>query len=210
MSEQQQPEQKRSWFRRHKILTGLGAVIGVIIIAAIFSGGGSSQPAPDPAAAGAENTGGGSSSSNSEKADKKADEKKLPGIGDSVSDGNLTFTVTGVDEAQTIGDPAMLGTEAQGKYVIVDLKVKNTGDKAATFNAGPSQVGFDANGTEYSTSSDAMMSGSGEDMNSFLQQINPGNSVEGRLVYDVPEDTELVKLHLQGGTFSDGAEISLK
>lgn len=131
--------------------------------------------------------------------------EKLPGVGDKATDGNLTFTVTGVDTSDTLGKDVM-ATEAKGKYVIVHLTVKNTGDEAATFNAGPSQTAFDADGKKYETSSDAMMTLD----NSFLEQINPGNSVKGRLVYDVPKDTKITVVHLQGGTFTDGVKVSLK
>ena len=36
------PEPKRSWFARHKILTGIGAFVGVCIVASALNGGGGS------------------------------------------------------------------------------------------------------------------------------------------------------------------------
>lgn len=164
-----------------------------VMTAAVFGGGAS----PDPQLA---------TDSGSGQQTQQAD---VAGVGDPVTDANLTFTVTGVDTTQAIGD-SMVSSEAQGEYLIVNLTVENTGDESATFNAGPSQVALDSEGNKYETSQDAMMSSSSEDMNSFLQPINPGNSVEGRLVFDVPENTEIVKVRLQGGTFSSGAEVSLK
>ena len=130
-------------------------------------------------------------------------------IGDQVEDGNFAFTVTGVEQAQTLGQGVM-ATEAQGKYVIVNLQVENVGNEASTFNAGSSQVAFDSQGREYQTSEDAIMSGDSSDESSFLQQINPGSSVTGRLVYDVPQQTQLTSVELHGGTFSSGAEVALQ
>lgn len=131
------------------------------------------------------------------------------GIGEQVQDGSFAFTVTGVEQAQTLGQE-MMSSEAQGKYVIVNLSVQNVGDEAGTFNAGSSQVAFDSQGREYQTSEDAIMSGEGSDDSSFLQQINPGSSVDGRLVYDVPEQTQLTEVELHGGTFSSGAQVALQ
>ena len=131
------------------------------------------------------------------------------GIGTPVKDGNLTFTVTGAQTTRSLGE-GMMATEANGKYVVVNLKVKNTGDQAATFNAGSSQVAYDKQGNEYSTSQDPMMSGNAQDMNSFLQQINPGQTVEGRLVYEVPKKVTLTRVHLQGGMMTSGVTVSLK
>lgn len=178
--------------------TALGAfafILTIVMTAAVF--GTATTPAPtQPVAGGAK--GGESGGAN-----------QLAGIGGTVTDGNLAFTVTRVETAQTLGE-GFMATEAQGKFVLVTLTVQNIGREAATFNAGPSQVAYDADGREYSTSADAIMSGNPSDMSSFLQQINPGATVEGRLVYDVPEDVKLVKVHLQGGTFTPGVEVSLK
>ncbi|MFD7442350.1 hypothetical protein [Streptomyces sp. NPDC059909] len=40
----QQPQQKRNWFARHKVLTGLGAVVVVIAIASAAGGGDGTEP----------------------------------------------------------------------------------------------------------------------------------------------------------------------
>ncbi len=173
---------------------GFAFVLTIVMTAAVF--GGASGPASTPVTSGDSSSQGNASPSEA-------------GIGDTVTDGNFAFTVTDVSEAQSIGE-GFLATEAQGKYVLVELEVRNIGNEAATFNAGPSQTAYDAQGREYATSEDAIMSGNASDQRSFLQQINPGSSVQGRLVYDVPEATKLVRVHLQGGTFSPGAEVTLE
>jgi hypothetical protein len=42
------PEPRRSWPARHKILTGLGALLLLFVVIAVASGGGGSKPAPAP------------------------------------------------------------------------------------------------------------------------------------------------------------------
>ncbi|CAN5761550.1 hypothetical protein BH23ACT11_BH23ACT11_27550 [soil metagenome] len=180
---------------------GLVTLIVVIaVIAAVSGGGGQSEEA-----------GAADSASDNSSQSESGQQTETPqaGIGDKIEDGQFTFTVSGVEEAQTLGQGAM-ATEAQGKYVLVNLTVKNTSNEVATFNAGSSQVAYDSQGREYQTSEDAIMSGDSSDQSSFLQQINPGSSIEGRLVYDVPDQVQLTKVELHGGSFSSGAEVSLQ
>lgn len=169
---------------------GLVVLIIAISIGAAIGGGGGEQAG----SGGGEGGGGG---------------EQQATIGERVEDGQFAFTVTGVEQAQQLGQGA-LATQAQGKYVIVNVSAENVSNEAATFNAGASQVAYDAQGAEYQTSEDAMMSGDASDQASFLQQINPGSSVEGRLVYDVPEDVQLTSVELHGGTFSEGVEVTLQ
>lgn len=186
-------------------LVALFVVIG--IIGAIAGGGGEGEQV----SSGGSGSGGDSQASSdgqNSSGDGQGGEPQAT-IGDQVEDGNFAFTVTGIEQTQTLGQGVM-ATEAQGKYVIVNLQVENVGNEASTFNAGSSQVAFDSQGREYQTSEDAMMSGDSADESSFLQQINPGSSVNGRLVYDVPEQTQLTSVELYGGTFSSGVEVALQ
>lgn len=166
------------------VLAVLAFILAGVMTAAVFGGGDSGPSASQPVTA---------------SQPKAQDKAATAGIGDKVTDGNLTFTVTGVDTAQTVGED-FLATDAQGKFVIVNLAVENTGNESATFNTGLSQVAFDASGNKYETSVDAMTA-TEKDMSSFLQPINPGNSVEGRLVYDVPENVEIVKVFAATGRY---------
>ena len=43
----------------------------------------------------------------------------------------------------------------------------------------------------------------------FLNEINPGNSAKGRLIYDVPKSVKLTKMELHDSPFSGGVEVSL-
>jgi hypothetical protein len=186
-------------FVSHRWLSAIGAVVsivGIILAAVVNVSFAKAVSGPGPAANSGSAAGGGTGG------------KPTAGIGQAVTSGDLQFVVTGKDTAHTLGSDG-LESHAKGKYVILDLKVKNVGKDSATFNAGPSQVAYDSSGNKYETSDDAMMSGNSADQNSFLQQLNPGQSETGRLVYDVPSSVNLVKVDLHGGMLSSPAHVSL-
>jgi pyruvate/2-oxoglutarate dehydrogenase complex dihydrolipoamide acyltransferase (E2) component len=49
-----------------------------------------------------------------------------------------------------------------------------------------------------------------EDSKSFLEDINPGNGVNGTLVYDVPKNFKPAKIELHDAAFSGGVEVTLR
>jgi len=48
-----------------------------------------------------------------------------------------------------------------------------------------------------------------DDSQSFLEEINPGNTVKGVVVFDVPKKFEAAKAELHDSMFSGGVEIAL-
>jgi hypothetical protein len=129
------------------------------------------------------------------------------GIGDTVQDGSFTFTVTDVKTGvQALGE-SFLRTEAQGSYVLVDVTVTNVGTEAATFLGG-NQTLLDAQGREFEADSSAALMNV-PDSESFFTEINPGNSVDGVLVFDVPEGLSPTAIQLHESMFSGGALVSL-
>jgi hypothetical protein len=104
-------------------------------------------------------------------------------IGETVSAGKLSFTVT---EAAT-----------QGRLLVVDVTVKNTGDQVRAFDAAD-QVLWSGH-TKYKATADAKSLG---------QQIKPGSEVTSTLSYDVPKDFKVATavIALRGATLSGGTE----
>ena len=178
------PQPRRSWFARHKILTTLGAVVVVVAVASALGGGGDDAP---PA----------SSAASAPAGDAPADESPAStaaGIGTPVRDGKFEFTVTGVEPGVTrVGDD-VFGQDAQGQFLLVHVTVTNIGDKAQYFD-GSSQKLTDTQGRTHSADTGAAIYLG--DAQSFLNQINPGNSVQGTVVFDVPADAApaTVELH---------------
>lgn len=141
----------------------------------------------------------------------KAKPEKKPaavaGIGTAARDGKFTFTVTRVKKNVKRVGSEMLGTKAQGRYVFVYVTVKNHGDEAQMFDAS-SQKLLDRAGREYSTDTEAGIYL--EDSNAFLNEINPGNSVRGILVFDMPKNAKATEVELHDSPFSSGVTVSLK
>ncbi|MEO3809562.1 DUF4352 domain-containing protein [Sphaerisporangium sp. B11E5] len=128
-----------------------------------------------------------------------------PAIGASVRDGEFTFRIDKVRTATTVGSE-LLNTKAQGKFILVHFTVKNTGNKAQSF-VGYSQKLMDTRGREFAADSTA--AAYLQNSNSLFEQINPGNSVKGVLIYDVPKDTKAAEVELHASPFSEGVTVAL-
>lgn len=134
----------------------------------------------------------------------KADQK-MAGIGETVNDGDMSFTVTRLQDGVTnIGGE--LGEDAQGQFVVVHVRVKNTGNEAAMFEASEQKV-YDVKGREYSDAAAGILL---DESNSFLEEINPGNTVKGKLVFDMPKNAQPHYIELHGSMFSEGVTVSLR
>jgi hypothetical protein len=129
------------------------------------------------------------------------------GIGAEVQDGAFAFTVTKVDTGVQALGQSFLRTEAQGSYVLVHVTVRNIGTESQLFT-GSNQTLFDAQGREFDADSAAAMMNV-PDSESFLTTINPGNSVNGVLVFDVPEGVAPTYIELHDSMFSSGVLVSL-
>ncbi|MDN3238785.1 DUF4352 domain-containing protein [Glycomyces tritici] len=143
----------------------------------------------------------------SEEGGGEAAEPEAAGVGDTVADGDFEFTVGGFEQGVAEVGNEYLNEQAQGEFVIIDLTVKNIGSEAAYFSDSDQKL-FDADGNEYSANSTAGIYL--EDNEVWLTEINPGNQVEGKIVFDVPAGTELASLQLHDSMFSGGIEVSLK
>ncbi|MBM2615654.1 DUF4352 domain-containing protein [Actinoplanes sp. LDG1-06] len=123
-------------------------------------------------------------------------------------DGKFEFTVKSMDCTKSTLGPSALPVKAQGTFCVVTVTVKNIGAEAQYFD-GSSQKAYDAKGTQFSDHVEAEVA-----INSgaatFLEQINPGNQVTGKLVYDVPKGTKLTSIELHDSMFSGGVKIPLK
>ncbi|MFV2144056.1 DUF4352 domain-containing protein [Isoptericola sp. G70] len=209
------PEKRKSWFARHKVLTGLGALVGIAIVGAQLGGGDESSVADggttvvEDAAADTPADDGGAADEDAA-AEEDAEEPAaadLPGLGDAVRDGKFEFTVTKLEDGvKQIGDD-FLNEKAQGQFVLVHMTVENIGDEAQYFD-GDSQELVDTKGRTHSADTGAAIYL--EDSNSFLNEINPGNTVDGVVVFDLPKKATPATLELHDSMFSDGVEVSVK
>ena len=69
---------------------------------------------------------------------------------------------------------------------------------------------FNASGQKYSADSTATTYAAPEDSDTWYSEINPGNSVEGAIVFDIPKDQTPTSAELHDSAFSDGIKVNLK
>src|SRR5664279_2100636 len=129
------------------------------------------------------------------------------GVGTSVRDGKFEFTVQKVQPSVASLGTADLGVKPQGSFTVVTLKVANIGDEPQTF-FDSNVKGFDSTGREFSPSSSAAVY-LPDNGTAFLAEINPGNSVTGKVVFDVPKAAKLVSVELHDSALSDGVAVPL-
>ncbi|PJI94579.1 DUF4352 domain-containing protein [Luteimicrobium subarcticum] len=183
---------KPSWFRRHKIMTTTGAAAVVLVGGiSIASAGGSAADADGASTSGHH----------------AAASTETPGVGDKVRDGKFEFTVTKVETGVKKVGTKYLNEKAQGEFVLVHMKVENIGDEAQTLDDTAQEL-TDSKGRTFDADSTADIYL--DDANSFYEDINPGNSVKGVVVYDVPKGTDLSTITLHDSVFSGGVDVSLE
>ncbi len=199
------PAPQRSWFARHKVLTTIGAVVAVVFVVGALGGGGGDD-SPEAASTAEPSAADGTAADPAPAAEEPAAEPAAPGIGTPARDGKFEFTVTSVEAGVArVGDD-VFGKDAQGQFTLVHVTVTNIGDKAQYFD-GSSQKLLDAQGRTHSADgSAAIYLGDAE---SFLNQINPGNSVQGTVVFDIPADATPVSLELRDSPFSGGVTVNV-
>jgi hypothetical protein len=141
--------------------------------------------------------GGGSSDSNG---------APVANVGDTLSLKGTSYKVTKVNTASSVGDQ-YTGAEANGKFVVIDLTLTNEESEPATILEDNLSL-VTKDGNSYSTSDDAILAF--PDQTFLLEEIQPGLSESGKLVYDVPPN-KLKGARLQvSDLFSDSTgEINL-
>ncbi|OLT24081.1 hypothetical protein BJF79_13905 [Actinomadura sp. CNU-125] len=188
---------------------------GVAVLFLMGACGAIISTASDPAATSSEagtgaeaaaGEGGGDGKSEKEaKPEKK--EKVTNGIGREYRDGKFAFTVTKVQKGVERVGNEYAGSDAQGQFVLVHITVENIGDEARMFD-GTNQTLVDTEGREFEADTEAAI-WSNEETKSFLEQINPGNSVKGVVIFDVPKNVKLKAIELHDSMFSGGVTVPL-
>ena len=187
----------RPWFKKKRFIVPI--VFGLLIVISVASNGGSSDNSASS---------GSSEESTSESSDSAGESAtKMLGIGDAAQDGVFKFTVKSVKCGIKGYGSADFGVKAQGQYCEFAVSVENTGDKAEYMFADNQKL-FSADNKEFSADTSALIYAS--DSDTWIKEINPGNTLEGLLIFDVPKDIELSHLELHESVFSSGVEVSVK
>jgi hypothetical protein len=173
----------------------IGGIVALVLIAAVAGSSGTDTNTAE------------TNSSNQLTEQSQESSETVAKIGTPVRDGKFEFTIKSMDCSRTSVGSEFLTEEAQGKFCILDMNVKNIGDEAQTFFSSEQKV-FNAEGQQFSNDTEAELSIDGN-TDAWLEEINPGNFVNGKVVFDVPADTTLVKAELHDSAFSNGVEVTL-
>lgn len=183
---------KRSTFQK-VLMIGGGVLVALMVVGAATSDQdvGSQDTATD--ATGSDEPSGTETTSTS---------PGVPGIGDTVRDGQFEFVVTGVEQPGSTYQPDLVEDEATGEWFLVHLTVENIGTEARTFYSGIQVVTWD--GREYK----------GSDFNWNVKNVldlNPGLRGETAIMFDVPpgfpQSGDGTVLVLHDSAFSGGTEV---
>lgn len=212
----------RPWFKKKRILIPAGLAGTVIFVSALgaAAGGGATQDSalkssstssaestptttPSPAAEVAKPS---ATPTAKPAAPKPAPKPAGPKLGSKVRDGKFQFVVTKVTcGIKTVGNE-YLNTKAQGQFCRADMSITNIGDEPQTMFA-DNQTAFDTKGRKFSADSEASFYDDKSEV--LFEEINPGNTVKGRVYFDVPKGVKLAKLELHDSLFSGGVEVAL-
>jgi Domain of unknown function (DUF4352)/Protein of unknown function (DUF2510) len=163
---------------------GLWIAVSVIAVFALFFGGCTAMIAAG-------------SKSHVPSADKFRGPTGVPGS--ALHDGDLEFVVSGVGTpANWRGDP-----RPKGQWVIVTMTVRNLDDEPQEFAANNQKL-IDSDGHVYAADAEAAVS---MNKSSMVVPMNPGDSVNMKLPFDVPVGTLPTALELHDSVFSDGVRI---
>lgn len=183
---------KRSTFQK-VLMIGGGVFVALVVVGAATSdqNAGSQDTAADAAEIG-EYSG----------SDPTSTAAGIPGIGDTVRDGQFEFVVTRVEQPGQTYQPDLLEDVATGEWFIVHLSVENIGTEARTFYTGIQDVTWD----------DREFTGSDFNWNvKNVLDLNPGLKGETAIMFDVPpgfpQGGEGTVLVLHDSALSGGIEV---
>lgn len=190
-----QPRPKKSHGCLYTFLGGVGVLVVLIIVVVAVAIGGSGGGGGEKQA-GAQDAGSGPSA-----------KAKAAGKGQAVKDGKFTFTVLSTSTRTHVGN-SMLGKKAQGKYFVVKIKVKNHGNEPQSLTDTAQEL-YGPGGKKYEADSEAAIYANKHN-EVLYNDINPGNTVKGLLLFDVPKRFKPNKIVLHDSVFSNGVTVSLR
>lgn len=184
---------QRNWFAKHKILTGILVIILIVIISS--SNGNKNKGTSTATTQGSNN--------------KTTQTESIGKIGEAVNANDLSFTVTDISKAKSLGN-SYSKKEAQGTFNVITLTIKNTGKETVTIDSSMLKVN-DSQGRkfDYSIEGQTAKGLAQGKVDLFLQQVQPGLSVTGDIVFDLPDDATDLKLIVKGSMFGTEKQISL-
>jgi len=186
---------KKNWFVKHKILT---VILVLILLAAIGGASGSNKTANNA-----------TTTSKTSTTTAKKSTAQTAKIGEPARDGKFEFVVQSVQcNVMSVGDNPYLTKTPQGQFCLLDVTVKNIGnEKQSLFSE--NQKLMDSSNKQYSADDQATIYAAPNSA-TWYSDINPGNSVEGKIVFDLPKSVTPTIAELHDSAYSGGVKVNLQ
>jgi hypothetical protein len=125
-------------------------------------------------------------------------------IGEEVRDGDFAFVVTGVRRVEAVVNPDRPDIEkaAQGEFVIVEMTVTNIAPEPQTYSGSFNTLSDGS--TVYRSDDEAWLY-----FGKLPPRLNPGESTETSVVFDVPEGIEVALIELHDEPTTTGVTVDL-
>jgi hypothetical protein len=128
------------------------------------------------------------------------------GLDTPVRDGKFEFVVTSYSCGHKQVGESFVSVKASGQFCIFNLKIKNIGDEGQTF-ADAFQRAHGPDDKTYKAHTGAgVVANEGTD--AAWSTINPGNSVTGKIVFDIPKKAKITSLELHDSLLSRGVTVT--
>lgn len=188
---------------------GVIGLVVLLIIIAIATGGGeeTAEPTTPPeettSDTATEET---TSETPAEEPAEEPVEEVVAGIGQEIQVGDVFFTANEVTTATSLGGE--YGVTAQSQFTVVNVTIRNEKNEAITVDSSFFKL---LSGDRTYDSDGGAGIYANEDADFFLTSVNPGVSLSGNVVFDVPADLENPQLQVQTGFFgTETGVINLK
>ena len=191
------PFYKKAWFL---------VLAAIVVIAAIASPKGESS-SDDSTTGGSAAAGGSATQESADAVAQEPTDTAAVGIGQPAADGDFQFVVNGVDCSRTELGDQYFNTTAQGQFCLVDLTITNIGSESQSF-LGDNATLFNAQGQEFSADTEAAFYL--ENADSLYEEINPGNALNTKVVFDVPAGMVPSSIELHDSMLSGGVTVALQ
>jgi hypothetical protein len=180
-------------------LTKAVVVIIILVIVASWLGSGNSENTSSSSSEqeDASQSSPSPSPSSEEKTKEKGSEQgsQTYSTGDSITVGDASWVVTNVERASSLSDTFGVRPAREGNFVIVDFAFTNNGNESKTLHQQALEV-VDSSGRRSEPDTDSLLYIPNE-LNIFLEQVNPGVTDNGRVIFSLAPDASGLKLALK-------------
>lgn len=170
---------------------GCGGLVTLIIVIAVISAvvGGGGQSGQQADSQGGD--GGNDSSSGG------GEQQPPAAVGESLKIGETSWTATEATKQQQLS--SSLGETKQGNFVVVNFQFTNNGSESVTLDSAMMTL-IDGQGREFDVDTDSL-GFVPPDKDIFLNQVNPGVTEEGQVIFTTAPDAQDFTLQVSEGMF---------